>query len=393
MAQNSASHPRTSRRVPAGRRGVPSGRVVVGDYVGQVAAVAVQVVRRAGLRSGLDRSFGCDAELTGLVVAQEPEAGSDLARNAMVTLYVAAPGNASIEEESAVPDVAALPAVASAGVPAAETAHVEALGVRDAGARRRRKPGLAGHAPQVFDPPPAPVLPGRGPAEPMPAATVADAPPADTWVSPDETWAPEDEESGEGVVDEGGDGEFSHEEFVVHMDDVLAGRTGRAHMWRRVYPRRRTVRSFGGDRVARAWLAEHPRLVKTVGAALAVWAVVGLAAAFDPHRGPSPAVNVVAGGLRRTAARTHRPHTALSVSRVGSVRAASGSPRPRIPSRHGGAARPRRVPVPATAAVAHREAAGTPAAAPPPPVSAAGAGSSEAPAPEPEQSQGGPFSP
>ena len=54
---------------------------MVGEYVGQLAADAAQAVRRAGLKPGLDRSFGCEPELLGLVVAQDPVAGSDLARN------------------------------------------------------------------------------------------------------------------------------------------------------------------------------------------------------------------------------------------------------------------------------------------------------------------------
>jgi len=63
-------------------------------------------VRRAGLCPGLDRSFGCEAELIGLVVAQEPAAGSDLARNGMVTLYVAAPGAGPMDEEPAATEAA-----------------------------------------------------------------------------------------------------------------------------------------------------------------------------------------------------------------------------------------------------------------------------------------------
>ena len=68
------------------------GSLIVGDHVGQPAATAAQAVRRAGLRPGLDRSFGHPTEETGRIVAQEPAAGSEITRNAMVTLYVAAPG-------------------------------------------------------------------------------------------------------------------------------------------------------------------------------------------------------------------------------------------------------------------------------------------------------------
>src|ERR1039458_7132903 len=98
MTDRTASSGRAIQRAKTTRRGGPSGRQAVGDYVGQPAGDAAQAVRRAGLRPGLDRSFGCAEELTGLVVAQEPTAGSDLARNGMVTLYVAAPGSEPIDE-------------------------------------------------------------------------------------------------------------------------------------------------------------------------------------------------------------------------------------------------------------------------------------------------------
>src|SRR5271166_28233 len=104
MTDRTASADRAVERAKSARRGGPSGRLVVGEYVGQAAGDAAQAVRRAGLRPGLDRSFGCEAELIGLIVAQEPVAGGDLARNGMVTLYVAAPGNAPIDEDTDAPE-------------------------------------------------------------------------------------------------------------------------------------------------------------------------------------------------------------------------------------------------------------------------------------------------
>ena len=92
MTDRTAVPERVTQRAKTARRGGGSGPQAVGDYVGQPAGEAAQAVRRGGLRPGLDRSFGCPAELTGLVVAQDPAAGSGLARNGMVTLYVAAPG-------------------------------------------------------------------------------------------------------------------------------------------------------------------------------------------------------------------------------------------------------------------------------------------------------------
>jgi hypothetical protein len=41
----------------------------------------------------------CDPSLLGLVVSQEPAAGSALARNGMVTLHLAATGDASATDE------------------------------------------------------------------------------------------------------------------------------------------------------------------------------------------------------------------------------------------------------------------------------------------------------
>src|SRR5271166_417066 len=75
------------------RRG-SRGSVTVGDYLDAPAAAAVRAVRRVGLCPGLDRQFGGEPQTIGLVVAQEPQAGSEVARGAMVTLFVsaAAPG-------------------------------------------------------------------------------------------------------------------------------------------------------------------------------------------------------------------------------------------------------------------------------------------------------------
>src|ERR1700686_2245700 len=164
MSDRTVTPARGSQRAKTARRGSPSGRLVVGEYVGQAAGDAAQAVRRAGLRPGLARSFGCEAELIGLVVAQEPAAGGDLARNGMVTLYVAAPGNAPVDEDTDAPEtLGAPPPSAAVTSTRADVAQAEAPSA-PARARRPRKPGLAGRAAQVFDPPPAPGRPHRGPA-------------------------------------------------------------------------------------------------------------------------------------------------------------------------------------------------------------------------------------
>ena len=154
MTDRTASAGRAVERSKSARRGGPSGRQAVGDYVGQPAGDAAQAVRRAGLRPGLDRSFGCAEELIGLVVAQEPTAGSSLARNGMVTLYVAAPGSEPIDEGT---DAAQ---VESGGPEPAAVASVEAEQAEAASAPvrvRRRKRGRARRAAPVVDAPPAPV--------------------------------------------------------------------------------------------------------------------------------------------------------------------------------------------------------------------------------------------
>src|ERR1700730_348019 len=90
MNATAATPARTAEHGADGHRGKPRG-LVVSEYVGQTAADAAMSIRRARPRPGLGRSLGWEPELVGQVVAQEPTAGSELARNAMVTLYVAAP--------------------------------------------------------------------------------------------------------------------------------------------------------------------------------------------------------------------------------------------------------------------------------------------------------------
>ena len=270
--------------------------------MGQPASDAAQAVRRAGLKPGLERSFGCEAELLGLVVAQEPGAGSDLARNGMVTLYVAAPGAARVDGDAEVRS-GLDPDSAPATVPQAVVPEVD-VPQAPARARRRRKPGLAGTAPQVSDTPPDPVSPERVMAgeEEAPAAKTAVT---DAWGLETEARAPippDGDEYSEGVPDDQWDDELSHDEFVVHADDLFAGRVSQELPgWRRVYPRERAAASGRRVHRVRARMAEHPVLASAVGGMLAVWAVVGVAAALAshparthtasaPHRGSQAAV-------------------------------------------------------------------------------------------------------
>src|SRR5664279_4447871 len=100
MESTAATSTQVTERAAKPRRNGPSRLQTVGDYAGQLAGQAAQAVRRAGLKPGLERSFGFAPELRGQIVAQEPEVGSELARNGLVTLYVAAPGSAPPGEQA-----------------------------------------------------------------------------------------------------------------------------------------------------------------------------------------------------------------------------------------------------------------------------------------------------
>jgi hypothetical protein len=387
MTDRTASPGRAIERAKTGRRGGPAGRQAVGDYVGQAAGDAAQAVRRAGLRPGLDRMFGCVEELMGLVVAQEPTAGGDLARNGMVTLYVAAPGSEPIDGET---DAARVESGGpeTAGLARAEAEQAEAA--CSAARVRRRKRGLARPGTPVFDVPPAPVLPDRGSASGL--ATAVLAAPA---VEPPWEWQPgPDGQDGEPLGDEAseelGEEASSHDEFVVHVEDVLAGRSGPSR-WRGVYPRRHAARELGAGHGVRAWLREHRLAGSAVGAAVLLWVIVGFASALD---GEHPHV-LVASAITRSERPATRQRTQASqqapAPRSRTVRGALRSPartgQPRAASRT--RRQRRRAAAPVTEAVAPRVAAAREAPVPETPTSRA----SVPPAPASEQTQGGLFSP
>jgi PASTA domain-containing protein len=354
------------------RRGGPSGRQMVGDYVGQPASDAAQAVRRAGLRPGLDRSFGCAPELVGQVVAQEPPAGGDLMRNGLVTLYVAAPGVAKTTSEKH-----PAPAPATAVRPETQNAREEDA-PSPAAPRRRRKARRAGRSRQVFETAPTPVPPGETRPSEAPAHEADQAEEWDDEGAAESVWL-EQAEVSEEPGDELADDELT-DEFVVHVDDLFAGR-GRP-LWRRVYPRRRL----------RARLAEHPWLFGLTGAMLALWVVVGVAAALAGHQ---PSTH-----------HTSIEHTTVEQRGVARPAGAAELSRPPAAADRGADAirpRPRRTaPVAATPPVSRAPARSAPA----PETSAAVAPTSPRPvpapattpptpasAPPPEQAGGGPFSP
>ncbi len=289
MTDRTASSGRVVARAKSARRGGPSGRQAVGDYVGQPAGDAAQAVRRAGLRPGLDRSFGCAEELIGLVVAQEPTAGSSLARNGMVTLYVAAPGSEPIDDDTEAARVE------SGGPEPAAVASVEAEQVEGASAParvRRRKRGRARRAAPVVDAPPAPALPDRASASDLPTVVLAQPAVEPPWELQPEPGEPDGEPLDDEAPEELGEEGAADEEFVVHVEDVLAGRSGPVR-WRGVYPRRRAARELGAGRGVRGWLGEHRLAGAAVGAAILLWAIVGFASALDGQHSHAPAASAI----------------------------------------------------------------------------------------------------
>jgi len=364
------------RGSPDGR---PGGRLLVGDYVGLAASEAALAIRRAGLRPGLDRSFGYTADIVGQVVAQKPLTGCDLARNGLVTLYVAAGAVAAPAAE--VGELPPTPEQPARVDPARASILPERPSTVPARTRRPRKARRVTAAPHLFEATPAAVPPGAQ------LPTRARAPEGeqlegDDWgpaTHPETVIAVGGDELQEGNLEGHAGEELPADEFVVYADDLFRGRGGAGSpAWRRGYPR-----PMG--RGVRARLAAHPWLVRGTGAMLAVWAVVGIAAALggSPGRLPHASVRVGAAGAKVSA---------IHASDVSAARqAAHGSGGTRPPrSRRGAPSHTAMSAQLPKAAVAPREAV-TPATAQPP----RGAPNSASPLPAPaqEQSQGGPFSP
>jgi hypothetical protein len=358
------------------RRGRPSSRQIVGEYVGQRAAEAAQAVRCAGLTPGLDRSFGGSPELFGQVVAQEPPVGDELARNGLVTLYVAAPGAGQASEDAAAQPMASRSPTETPSMLAPEP--TEPASVRATGPRRRRKTGRARRAAPLIDVPPT--------STPRADDERREARP------PVEEDSQELERSAESVPSrplaperpqEQSAGELTAEEFVVQADDLFAGRTrGELPAWRRVYPRRR--RSH-----LRSRLAEHPWLVRTALALLALWLVIGVASALTARRASDHA----ASPAQQSAETPRSPAGAVRAASVPRPRisppAHRGATRARAAIRHRGATRPRQARTVAVAPAAVRPArvrGAAPARTAPAPVSTE-------PARAQEPSEGGLFSP
>jgi PASTA domain len=229
----------TPKRDREARTGVPRGRLPVADHVGEMAAEAAQAIRRAGLRPALERSFGCDPELVGQVVSQEPPAGGELARNAIVTLYVAAPGPTPAGGDAIEPPVppaeATVPQHHAERSVVAETSQPSA----EPSLRRRRKPRPTQQAQQTVDTLP-PTVPLQTHPAPSPALTEPD--PFEQVALEDPSWpeAPGEDQ----LSDDGDDAETEldgllDDELLARVEDLFSGRVGTS--WRRAYPHRRHI--------------------------------------------------------------------------------------------------------------------------------------------------------
>ncbi len=269
MEPTAVTSTQVAERAAKPRRGGASRLQTVGDYSGQPAGEAAQAVRRAGLKPGLERSFGFAPELRGQIVAQVPAAGGELTRNGLVTLYVAAPSSGPPGEQDASVSRAGERPEGEASV--GRRAHAEPASDRAGAATPRRKPcrspGTRGPA---FD-----TLSPRPPAGDQATESLA-APESDddcAWSVKDR--APLDAYHGEAERD------LASEEYVVHADELFAGRaSANAPAWRQVYLRRR--------RGVRARLAEHRRLAVAALVLLGVWLVVAGATALNGRRASPP---------------------------------------------------------------------------------------------------------
>jgi len=391
MSERTVVGERLGGQVRAARRG---GGQVVGDFVGLPAGEAAQAVRRGGLRPGLDRSFGCSTELIGLVVAQDPPAGSEVARNGMVTLFVAAPGGWPDGE-------AARPADdPSDGEP--DTGELseeapESTVVVPSRSRRRRKPGLARRSAAV-----------SGHPSPVRPVTVGGAPRGDVSAMPSvgsqTGWVaeggPRMRALEEGFAGERGEDGFPRDDLLVHLEDVLAGRRDLSG-WRGACPRWRGMlreRGGGGGGGVRAWLGEHRLLAGAFAAAFVLWMVVAVSSmtgapeVHSPHAGSLTTTGM--SGVRPRG-RMLRPVARSKTRGSASARRGRSASAPRRSVRRG---RPR--PELGSAPVVRGAAAASPSAPAaeeePSPEPSQGAPVRQASSPSgeaPEQSGGGPFSP
>ncbi len=275
-------------RGPSAQSGARRGptRLVVGDHVGQPAGEAAQAVRRAGMRPALDRSFGYNAAETGLVVEQDPAAGTEVARNAMVTLYVAAPAPGPTTHGRA-----------EAGPGEQDVEHRDASSDDTAAALLPEDSSERSRPRRVV----------------MPQATEADV--------------------AEDLVTAGGDAEQATEvddRPPSVLDDPFTHDAGGAARFRQVYPRRPVALTLRG---ARMWLWRHR--FATLGAFLLAAVIAGHTTSSRPARRAGIGREAPLAAVMATPARTPRHERRRAVvSRT--------VPSRRGPRQHSAAVRPGR---------------------------------------------------
>jgi hypothetical protein len=253
-----------------------SGRLSVGDYVGESAAHAAQCVRRAGLRPALERSLGFDPALIGTIVAQEPHAGDEQVRNGMVTLFVAAPGRAPGGEASQSSarhvDRASTSIHRPDGAPSGSSAVACGSGVRRP---RKRRLGACAE-PRGFDIPPAPVVSAREPHDPAEPVPKDEAPGAERnapWTGGEQAPLGPSESPDLQKTRE-------QERLAEHLQDVFAGRVSDSRAPRRLYPRRPITTVVQRPL---AWVRAHRALVLVAAAMVLVWIAVAVTSATAGH--------------------------------------------------------------------------------------------------------------
>ncbi|HXD54960.1 MAG TPA: PASTA domain-containing protein [Solirubrobacteraceae bacterium] len=273
-----------------------SGSQPVADYIGRAAGEAAKEVRRAGQRPGLERSFGHPEDVIGLVVAQEPAAGGELARNGMVTLYVAAPGAEapSANEHGAREDGDGATVTEPPDLVPVEQS--EMLSAAHSPQLRRRKPGRALRAPGAVAPAAQPAVAGRAERESERAASDEEQP---------------EPEATRGLPEEG----FSEEEaLIIQAEDVLSGRA-ESPSWRS--PLRPSSAQPGAIQLVRSWVEKRRVVSGLVAVALALWLIPGITAALrgkqpEPPRRSAPASSAVQSSppaVRHEQAGAPRPET------------------------------------------------------------------------------------
>lgn len=347
-----------------------SGRVHVGDYVGQLAAEATQAVRRAGLRPGLDRCQGYEPAQIGHVIAQDPDAGSEVPRNSIITLHVAAPAPSAAHEPAETGHAghdAPAPEVDTPSTSMSElsTFHSQPRGEQAAYPRledsRDEQQASSSH----------PATSGAG---------VEDQPTAIFDLRGDTS-----EQQRDQPVDE---------QLLAHADELFAAHAGEHPVWPGDYRSLAGLRAAGQLRRARGWFSRRSRPAKVASVLVGVWVAIWLLAILVEHHPVSPRP-------RTGQARPLPSHVFVHAAPRPASRRHAHAPvgHPSIPRT---VTEPTQTPsVPAVASPANTVDHSTEAQAPAPPsTSTASTPTTAGPAPqnspnsEPQQqTKGGPFSP